>query len=493
MGIEVDRTAFEPNDYQEFQRRLEDNLLVLRELLAYPDFGDGPASMGAELEMYIVDGEGKPRHLNTEIAAAADDPQLTLELNRYNLEYNLTPYLISENAFAATEAEIVGQQAVLSRLAESLGGRVVAIGILPTLSEADFTEDCITPRKRYFALREQLLKRRGSRFRIDINGDNPLKMEMEDITLEGANTSFQIHYRVNPADYIDTYNAFQLMTPLAVALGANSPGLFGHSLWAETRIPLFKQSIDTRIVDRYGWNQPARVSFGRGWARREPIELFTEVVRSFETLLPLSSSNDCRDQMRRGITPTLDELRLHLGSVWPWNRPVYDDADGGMLRIESRALPAGPTASDMVANAAFLIGLVEGIRPQINELLSAISFGMADYNFYRAAQYGLQARLVWPELNQYGNRDQRIVEIIETMLPVASRGLAAVGVSDDEIKRYLTLIERRLANGQTGAVWQSLMIAKLRDRYPEHQVMQNMLADYMAQSAENLPVSEWEL
>jgi hypothetical protein len=43
--------------------------------------------------------------------------------------------------------------------------------------------------------------------------------------------------------------------------------------------------------------------------------------------------------------------------VWRWNRAIYDPASGGHLRIEMRALPAGPTVIDMLANAAFLIGL----------------------------------------------------------------------------------------------------------------------------------------
>ena len=46
-----------------------------------------PRSLGAELEMYIVDAQGMPLYANQEILADAGDPQLTLELNRYNLEY----------------------------------------------------------------------------------------------------------------------------------------------------------------------------------------------------------------------------------------------------------------------------------------------------------------------------------------------------------------------------------------------------------------------
>ena len=63
-----------------------------------------------------------------------------------------------------------------------------------------------------------------------------------------------------------------------------------------------------------------------------------------------------------GCVPGLRELRLHNGTVWRWNRPVYDVQAGcPQLRIENRVLPSGPTAVDMVANAAFYYGLVRAI------------------------------------------------------------------------------------------------------------------------------------
>ena len=60
------------------------------------------------------------------------------------------------------------------------------------------------------------------------------KLEMADITLEGANTSFQVHYRVDPQVYADTFNAVQLVTPLglAVAVLIGKPLVFG---WLLTR------------------------------------------------------------------------------------------------------------------------------------------------------------------------------------------------------------------------------------------------------------------
>jgi gamma-glutamyl:cysteine ligase YbdK (ATP-grasp superfamily) len=493
MGIEIDKTDFSEADQSAFSIRLEQNLAVLQQLLDDPGFGEGPASLGAELEMYVVDAAGHPLYANEELLAAAADPQLTLELNRYNLEYNLSPYALVDSAFASTEREILARLQHLRSAAAPLGGRIVPIGILPTLRQTDFGTHCITGRRRYHALVNQLIRRRGEKFRIDINGEDPLKLELADITLEGANTSFQVHYRVRPADFADTFNAIQLATPLAIAIGANSPMLFGHRLWQETRIPLLKQSIDTRHVDKYSWREPARVNFGQGWARRGAAELFREVVRIYPPLLPVCAKQAPYDQLEEGAAPALSELRLHQSTVWLWNRPIYDDVGGGHLRIEMRALPAGPTAVDMVANAAFLIGLAEGLRPQLEQLLPALPFLKAEYNFYRAAQHGLDAKLLWPETSQTGYREQGVGEIIERMLPVAREGLDAIGVGAAESGRYLGVIEQRLRQRQTGASWQLRKLEQLQRKMPLYEAQHELLEVFMAHSAANLPVAEWPL
>lgn len=489
MGIDIDKTSFLPSEFEHFRAALETNLQSLAEQLARPGFGVGPGSLGAELEMYIVDDQCRPLHRNQEIQAVTNDPQLTLELNRYNLEYNLSPYLLSNSPFRATEAEIIEKLSRLRAAAAQFGGNIVPIGILPTLRASDFGAHCITDRKRYHALVRQLLARRGGGFQIDIRGEDPLQLEMADITLEGANTSFQVHYRVNPADFADTFNAVQLMTPLVVAIGANSPSLFGHNLWHETRIPLFKQSIDTRKVDRYGWNEPPRVSFGQGWVRRDALEMFTEVARIYPPLLPVCD----KGQQPAGDAPGLWELRLHQSTVWTWNRPVYDPVDGGQLRIEMRALPAGPTPRDMVANAALLIGLAEGIRPQIRELLPAIPFDIAEYNFYRAAQYGLDANLVWPRAGQSGYREESVCAIMGRLIPLARQGLERIGIAAAERDHYLDEVEQRLARRRTGAVWQRSRLAALKQSMLPEQAQQALLKEYMTHSEENLPVSEWRL
>ncbi len=496
MGIEIKQTEFDEADTARFESRLQDTLRALEHLLTWPGFGSfnshSPA-LGAELEMYLVDANGKPRPINQQILADAADPNLTLELNRYNLEYNLTPYALGQSPFAETERQILDRVQKLNEIAAAHQGRVVAIGILPTLDVGDFGPENMTDRQRYHALVRQMEKLRGDNFLIQINGEPPLELEVADLTLEGANTSFQIHYRIAPKDFVDTFNAVQMVTPLVLALAGNSPGIFGHDLWCETRIPLFKQSIDTRIRGRSDWHKPPRVSFGQGWVRQSPLELFQEVVGIYPPLLPICSDENPLEKVSHGEIPALAELRLHQSSVWLWNRPVYDNADGGQLRIEMRALPAGPTAVDMMANAAFMIGLAEYYRHKVQDFLPRLPFRLADYNFHRAAEFGLEADIVWPEGQRLGCHHRPVIDVLRDCIAPACEGLASIGISAAEIEHYMAVIQQRLETRCTGAVWQRKTTAFYRQNHSLQESQRLMLEDYIKHSNGNRPVSEWPL
>ena len=490
MGIEIATAQFDAQERQRFADRLEAQVLALGDCLARPGFGVGDPSIGAELELYIVGADGYALHDNLGLWKAAQDTSLTLELNRYNLEYNLQPHALAGGGLGATEREMNQKLGTLSALAAQRGGRIVPIGILPTLRREDFGRSCITDRPRYHALVEQLTELRGSDFLIDISGPEPLQLAMSDMTLEGANTSFQLHLRVAPDEYADAFNAIQLVTPLVVAISANSPGLFGHQLWEETRIPLFKQSIDTRHTQRSRWHQPARVCFGHGWVRRGALELFRQAVRLYPPLLPACGSHDSSS----GDTPELAELRLHQGTVWQWNRAVYDTSDGGHLRVEMRALPAGPSSLDMMAGAALFLGLAAGLREDLPDLVPALPFYLAEYNFYRAAKFGLDAQLVWPSPRQHGPRERPLVEILEELLPCAEAGLDQLGVERIERDRYLTVIERRLALRSNGARWQRRCLQRELDAGSDKQAaLREVLDRYHEFSRSGEPVAEWPL
>ncbi|NVK40843.1 MAG: glutamate--cysteine ligase [Oceanospirillaceae bacterium] len=492
MGLEIEKSNFTEQEFRSFHQRLDRNLEALKLLLRRAGFGKGPASVGAELELYIVDRNGHPLPLNREILDEVGDPQLTLELNRYNLEYNLTPVPARGSPFSAIEAEMLRKLEELEQAAGRHEGHILAVGILPTLRRRDFGPHVMTGQRRYQALTEGLARIRGERFRVRINGAEPISLRASDVTLEGANTSMQLHYRVSPRQFADSYNAIQLATPVALALASNSPFMLGHRLWHETRIPLFKHAIDGSRRDYNGLHKPSRVGFGSGWVRDGAYELFAESVLLHPPILPIC--NDGEDALARveaGELPALRELRLHHGTVWSWNRVIYDDAGDGHLRIEMRALPAGPSPCDMMANSAFLIGLGEGLKDRIRDLMPALPFPMLSHNFYRAAELGINARMLWPSPGDLRLVEVPVLELARNLLPLAAEGLARIGVREREREHYLGIIRTRLDRKRTGATWQLDQVARLSRRLSRHRALKVMLECYRANAGANRPVAEW--
>lgn len=492
MGQDIEKEEFSEADYQRFGAQLQGDLAALQQVLLRPDFGAGETTIGAELELNLIDAAAQPLPQNREILAALDDPRVKLELDRFNLELNCSPLPLRGSPFSQLGAELTQLLQVVAEAARGHGGRVALIGILPTLATQHLQPEALTDSARYRALAAGLRRLRQGPLRLQLDGPEPLELDWDDVTFEGANTSLQIHLRVAAADFADTYNAAQLAAAPLLASAGNSPLFLGHQLWAETRIALFKQSVEDRLDSSEAEWRPARVSFGNGWVRRGALELFTESVLLHPTLLPVASAEpDPLAVARRGGVPELQALRLHHGTLWRWNRAIYDPQAGGHLRIELRALPAGPTVADMLANAAFALGLTLGLRPQIEALLGGLTFGQARRNFYAAARHGLDAELLWPCRSSLSPQPVAARALIEQLLPVARDGLLAAGVVAGEAEALLSLIAARVASGQTGAGWQRRTLAALERELPRPQALAAMLERYLACAATAAPVHSW--
>ncbi len=495
MGTRIDRETFDEHDHARFRERLEQCLSTLDRLLRRPGFGVGPATIGAELELFLVDRAARPLPLNQAVRAALADPRVNVELDRFNLELNATPAALAGRPFAALAAELGRLCDHVGAAAGAHGGRPALIGILPTLRRDDLHPGAMSDEPRYRALDRALRQSRHDPFQIRIAGADPLELASDDVSLEGANTSFQVHLRVDPAAFTRTYNAVQAATAPALAVAGNSPTFLGHRLWEETRIALCKQSIDDRD-GRGPRRRLARMAFGTGWLRGGPLELFAESVRLHRPVLPVLGDHDLPGGGDlpggdRWQAPPLDELRLHQSTVWRWNRAIYDPALGGHLRIEMRALPAGPTMTDMLANAALLVGLSLWLAGQDEHWTHRLSFERAEHGFYRAAQHGLAAELTWPFGPAGGLRPRRAAELVAELLPAARDGLVGAGVAAAEADRLLGVVAARVASGQTGAVWQRETLAALEPRLGRERALAAMFERYLAHAATGQPVHTW--
>src|SRR4051794_41055271 len=170
MGNEITQEHFEEADYRCFEERLDQCLAALAAVLRRPDFGSGESTIGAELELDLVDAHARPSLVNQEVLAAARDPLLTVELDRFNLEINAAPLRLAGTPLSKLAEALEERLARIRHAAARFDSRVVTVGILPTLVPDDLQRPIITQRPRYRALCAGIARRRSDVAPLVIEG-----------------------------------------------------------------------------------------------------------------------------------------------------------------------------------------------------------------------------------------------------------------------------------------------------------------------------------
>lgn len=474
MGQEIHVTGFKESDFTDFRNRLELETASLRDAFANKRLsGEGPR-VGLELEAWLIDRNCFPVPDNQSFLARLGDSSVVAELSRFNVEINVLPRLLREDGLPGLENDLASALKRCIEVAHQGSDTVMAIGTLPTLREVDLSLSNMTPSNRYVALNRELIKARGGApLRIEIDSASPdgahLRTTHLDVMLEAATTSLQLHYQV-PADrFSSVFNASVMLSAPLVAISANSPFLFDHALWHESRITIFEQALEQAQA---GVRQ--RVTFGSGYAGEDPTRLFLENLDEYPVLLPVIGEHDA---------DRLSCVRLHNGTIWRWNRPLvgFDEDGTPHMRIEHRIMPAGPSVIDMMANAALYYGAAHMLAEQLPDAEAALPFAKAQENFYAAAKLGLDAEIVWLDGRTHAVRD-----VIAELIPIAREGLHRQGVSEELAGRYLDVIALRLASGRNGATWQLAHHARHRDLF-------RLTADYLEHQRSGMPVHEWPI
>ncbi|MGI8622345.1 MAG: glutamate--cysteine ligase [Solirubrobacteraceae bacterium] len=490
MGEEVAARTFSREDRQRYRTKVKRCLDVFARMLGEARFDADHRSVGLEIELNLTDADGRPAMRNAAVLEAIADPDFQTELGQFNVEINIPPRLLSSDTFSELEATVRDDLNHAEEKARRAGGRMVMIGILPTVDEEHMGAEAFSDNPRYTLLNEQIFASRGEDLHISISGVERLSTYADTILPEAACTSVQLHQQVDPTAFADHWNAAQAIAGIQVAVGANSPFLFGRELWRETRIALFEQATDTRPEELKAQGVRPRVWFGERWITGI-LDLFEENVRYFPSLLPLvDEKEDPVSVYERGDVPRLAELRLHNGTVYRWNRPVYDVVDGRPhLRVENRVLPAGPTVVDILANAALYYGLVHALAFQERPVWSAMSFSAAGENFHAGAREGIDARVHWPGLGEVGVADL----VVRHLLPIAAAGLDAWGVAAADRDRLLGIVERRCVERRNGATWQAATFHHLYEdrRLDRADALREMTLRYREHMHANVPVHEW--
>ncbi len=473
-----------------FVKALLDDVNALEDMLESDKFETGVRRIGAEQEMFLVDRTMGPAPVATDILARTDDPRLTTELARFNLEANTTPYVFGGDCLRKLEAELVDVVAKARAVANECGAHVLLVGILPTLRKADLGLDNMTPNPRYFALNRAMSKLRGGDFHVLIKGLDELETTHDNVMLESCNTSFQVHFQVAPQEFARLYNVAQAVTAPVLAAAVNSPVLLGRRLWAETRVALFQRSVDARSSAHQARGLRPRVSFGDSWVKESVLEIFREDIALFRVVLGQQEYQSSRADLLAGRVPKLQALRLHNGTVYRWNRACYGWAESGAhLRIENRVLPAGPTILDEVANAAFYYGLMSGVTSEYEDITKVMEFDDAKNNFFAAARHGLGAQFRWVG----GETFTASGLILERLLPLARAGLRRSQIDEEDISRSLDIIEARVRSQQTGSTWALRSLAQMAPHTSldqRHRRITKAMLEHQLDGTE--PVHTWE-
>jgi len=476
---------------RQFTRTLLGDLRALERMLAEGLFERGVARIGAEQEMFLVDEAYNASPAALKVLQKLDDPHYTTELGLFNLELNADPQPFAGKGLAQMEAQLGELYRKVQHVSAELAVQPVLAGILPTLSKSDLAIHNMVPNPRYLTLNTVMTAERGEGYDISIKGLDELVAKHDSLMFEACNASFQVHLQVaEPERFGDYYDIAQLLLAPTLSVGTNSPTLFGKRLWAETRIPLFEQSCDVRAPSIHARDRAARVSFGKGWVAGSVLDIFKDNVTRFRPLVGTEAEEDALDVLDSGKIPELKALRLHNGTIYRWNRACYGISENGKphLRIELRALPAGPTILDEVANAAFWLGLMSELSATVEELPLRMDFDHAKANFYAAARDGLAARFTWID------NEEVIAQpfVLDRLLPLAEQGLGRAGVDEAEAKKYLGVIEQRVRSLRSGSRWVLQSFAGMKSRGSTGERLAAITAATIARQNSGLPVSEWE-
>lgn len=476
MGQEISFSQFNKANFKLFYQKLKQETDLLKKIIEQNDCSNRSPVAGFEIEAWILDKNLQADPINDTFLNSLNNPLVLAELAKFNIELNSTPTPLAGNVFSRMHRQLQTTWDNAYQHAQKTQNKLIMIGTLPTLDASQLTLANMSNLNRYHALNEQILKSRGKPIKLNIVGNEHLKLEHNDVMLESAASSFQIHIQLSLDIAHHFYNAAIIATAPIVALCANAPFLFAKDLWHESRIPLFEQAIEIGGFDGAVHGPIKRVGFGMGYARQSIFECFLENLNHFPVILPVNFDT---------APEAFEHLRLHNGTIWRWNRPLvgFDDDGTPHIRIEHRSPSAGPTTLDTIANAAFFYGLAKNLCDEIMQQGIPIPFSQAKDNFYQAARFGLDGHIIWLDGNKH-----RLPSLIKTeLIPRAMLGLTSLGVSQSDTKDYLDIVMQRIAKKQNGSQWQRQFI--------KTQATKNfklMTESYLKNQQSGKPVSEWD-
>lgn len=488
MGNQSVNKLSDPSEKRMFTRQVLNDVYALEAMIADGMIESGIQRIGAEQELALIDLKTwQPAMTNMDILETLNHPNYTTEMARFNLEINLDPLVFEKACFSNLESELQSLITLGAKAAEKANTGFLLTGILPTISKDNLYFEHMTPNVRYEALNETMKRLKGDDFEVNISGIDELIAQHPNILFEACNTSFQVHLQLEADEFVDQYNWSQLISGPVLAMCSNSPILLGKRLWQETRIALFQQSVDIRNAKNLRRVKQPRVTFGKNWLQNSVVDLFKDNVSRYNLLFAADIEENSLDVLKNGGVPGLNALRLHNGTVYKWNRPCYGVGGGKPhLRIENRYIPSGPTVTDEIANSALWLGLMKGMPEEYKDLPNMMNFEEVKYNFYTAAQKGIDSHFNW-----FGKTMTASKLMKNVLLPLTIKGLEDMNIDGKDINKYIGIVEGRIAANQNGSKWITHNFGELLKGSTPTEAAVNMTELLFSKQSSGKAVHEW--
>jgi hypothetical protein len=412
------------------------------------------------LEAWLIDRAGRPARQNGAFIASLNSPAVAAGSAQFRIVLRTGSHAVAGDGITNLMRDLQTVWVRCQETAQSMGLRMLAIGVLPTIDDADLAAASLSANTRQ-PLTHAVI-------RIDIESARErLLSEHLGIVPAAAVTSLHAHLQVAPEVAARFNNASIIAAFATVGLAANAPYLFGADLWEDTRIALLEQIHGASPADAD--RAAARIQF-----IGSPEDYFRANL-AYPTQVIAAPEAPQR----------FAQLRCHNDALWRWSRLQIGFGEDGAphLRIEQHAMSPGPTPADIIANLCFYYGLTASLATEPDPPELRIGADIAHTNLLAVARGGLNSEVAWLDKERMPLRSLLIVELIER----AHDGLHQLGVDDDVAQRHLSLIERRVAGNQTGAVWQRRFV------HAHGRNFALLAREYAARQLGGAPVHEWNV
>jgi len=453
-------TPHSPFDLAQASQRLRVETDLLSAVEARGGLSRHAPAASVAVEAWLIDGTGRPAHQNQAFMAALQSSAVAAGPARFQIVLRTASHAVAGEGITSLMRDLQSIWVRGQEVAQSMGLRMLAIGMLPTTDDADLALSNMS------ADAGQSPTRALTRIEID-SARERLRSEHLGIVPAAAVTSLRAHLQVAPEVAARFYNASMIATSATVGLAANAPYLFGVELWEDTRVALLEQI------------------HGDSSADATHAALATEFCGSPEEYFRANVAQPTQVVAGAEAPQRFAQLRRHNETLWRWNRLQVDFSEDGTphLRIEQHAMSPGPTPADIMANVCFHYGLTASLATEPEPPELRIGAAMAHANLLTVARGGLGAEVAWLDKERMPLRSLLIVELIER----AHDGLHQLGVDDEVAQRHLSLIERRVAGGQTGAAWQRRFV------HAHGRNFALLAREYAARQLGGAPVHEWNV